>query len=89
MADLRQQPPNHDIWIVDLIKGTSTRLTFDPASDRQPVWSPDGKWIAWQWTSAKESAFLRKAADGSGIDERLVNYKGFRGLTDWTQRMAT
>src|SRR5688572_9195601 len=56
-VDVRQQPPNHDIWLADLIKGTSTRLTFDPASDRQPVWSPDGKSIAWQWTGAKGSAF--------------------------------
>jgi Tol biopolymer transport system component len=84
-VDRRQQPPNHDVWITDLVKGTSTRLTFDPASDNQPVWSPDGKSIVWQRSGAKESAFLRKAADGSGIDERLDAYRGFRALTDSTQ----
>jgi len=84
-VDLRQQPPNHDVWITDLVKGTSTRLTFDPASDNQPVWSPDGKSIVWQSAGVKESAFLRKAADGSGIDERLDTYEGFRALTDWSQ----
>ena len=84
-VDLRQQPPNHDIWIADLVKGTNARLTFDTASDRQPVWSPDGKWIAWEWRDTKQSAFLRKAADGSGTDERLDMSDNPRALTDWTQ----
>src|SRR5215510_6832089 len=43
-VDVRVRPPNNDIWIVDLIKGGTTRLTFDPANDTQPAWSPDGKW---------------------------------------------
>ena len=85
-VDLLQKQPNQDVWIVDLLKSTSTRLTFDPASDFQPIWSPDGKWVAWQWNqTGNESAFLRKAADGSGTDERLDTYKSPRGLTDWTR----
>jgi Tol biopolymer transport system component len=82
-VNLSQQPPNHDIWIADLIKGTSTRLTFDPGSDRLPVWSPDGKSVAWLWLGAKDAAFLRKPADGSGNEERIDTYQGFRALTDW------
>jgi hypothetical protein len=31
-----------DIWINDLFRGTLTRLTFDPAEDFNPAWSPDG-----------------------------------------------
>jgi Tol biopolymer transport system component len=81
---LAQQPPNHDVWIVDLNQGASRRLTFDPASDSQPVWSPDGKSIAWNWRGIKESAFMRKAADGSGLEERLDTYQDLRQLTDWT-----
>jgi eukaryotic-like serine/threonine-protein kinase len=88
-VDLRQQPPNNDVWIVDLIKNTSTRLTFDTATDVQPVWSPDGKWIAWHSNREKGAGFFRKAADGSGIDERLSAFPEastqIRTLTDWTQ----
>lgn len=35
-----------DIWLIDLDSHNSTRLTFDPASDNDPVWSPDGRRIA-------------------------------------------
>ena len=83
-VDLRVQSPNTDIWIVDLIKGATTRLTFDPAIDTQPAWSPDGKWIAWQSNRNNEPGLFRKAADGSGVDERLSTSEIPSQLTDWT-----
>ncbi len=36
------QNNNTDIWVVQLARGISRRLTFDPASDDVGVWSPDG-----------------------------------------------
>jgi len=32
-----------DLWVLDLEKGTQTRVTFDPSSEFGPVWSPDGQ----------------------------------------------
>ncbi|HEY7191732.1 MAG TPA: protein kinase [Vicinamibacterales bacterium] len=83
-VDTRQQPPNSDIWIVDLVGGGSTRLTFDPGVDTQPVWSPDGKWIAWQAIRGKEFGLFRKAADGSGTEEQLTTSPMLQNLSDWT-----
>jgi len=37
----------NDIWILDLARGIRTRLTFGPVANMFPVWSPDGKWIAY------------------------------------------
>jgi dipeptidyl aminopeptidase/acylaminoacyl peptidase len=34
------------IWLVDITSGASTQLTYGPANDGNPVWSPDGKSIA-------------------------------------------
>ena len=79
------QTRNNDVSIVDLVKNTTTRFTFDPGTDVQPVWSPDGKWIAWQSTPNNAAGFFRKAADGSGTDERLGDIQQFSLLTDWTQ----
>jgi Tol biopolymer transport system component len=79
-----RQPGNSDLWVVDLTSGFSTRFTFDPALDSQPVWSPDGKYIAWMSQRGGAWDFYRKAADGSGADERLGVPSNASNLTDWT-----
>ena len=35
---------NADVWVLD--GDRATRFTFDPSVDRFPVWSPDGRQIA-------------------------------------------
>lgn len=35
------QTKARDIWIFDLLRGTKTRFTFDPADDLDSIWSPD------------------------------------------------
>jgi Tol biopolymer transport system component len=79
-----RQPGNNDIWIVDLITGGSMRFTFDPGLDTQPVWSPDGRFLAWMSLRNKVWGLYRKAADGSGVDELLAAPKDASNLTDWT-----
>jgi hypothetical protein len=41
---------NDDIWIVDLARNVPTRFTFDSAQDWHPVWSPDGRRLAFSST---------------------------------------
>ena len=37
---------NEDIYVRLVGSGTPLRLTRDPAADRSPVWSPDGREVA-------------------------------------------
>jgi Tol biopolymer transport system component len=37
---------NHDIYVQQVGAGVPLRLTTDPRGDYNPVWSPDGHWIA-------------------------------------------
>ncbi len=37
---------NSDIYLLSQQSGDLLRLTFDPAEDRDPAWSPDGQWLA-------------------------------------------
>src|SRR6185503_3669534 len=37
----------NDVWVLDLARGVRTRLTFGPVGNTFPVWSPDGRWIAY------------------------------------------
>ena len=62
----------NDVWVLDLARGVRTRLTFGPVANTFPVWSPDGKWIA--YTSARNGVFklFRKLSDGSGAEELLL-----------------
>ncbi len=41
-AFTRRDGNNSDIWVANLDANSFTRLTFDPAIDENPVWSPDG-----------------------------------------------
>jgi serine/threonine protein kinase/Tol biopolymer transport system component len=76
-----------DIWVLDVKRGVSTRLTFDPAYELTPEWSPDGHRIA--FTSNRmglsKYALYMKSADGTGEDELLVaEGLGTTSPNDWS-----
>jgi serine/threonine-protein kinase len=70
---LEVRDQQNDISILDLThKGAiPRRLTFDRA--QQPVWSSDGKWIIFASARTGAPNLFRRAADGSGGDERLTS----------------
>ena len=70
------QTKTRDIWIFDLLRGTKTRLTFDPADDLDSVWSPDGTRIAFTSDRLGQRDIYQKPADGSGSEELLLGGKG-------------
>jgi len=59
-----------DIWVMDLARSLSTRITFNGAG--LPLWSKDGTQLF--YTNPK--GILRKSADGSG--EEILLHKGDR-----------
>ena len=65
-------PPDHpDVWIFDVARGARTRLTFDPAGASAPLWSPDGKFVAFRSVRNGHQDIYRRAANGAGADELL------------------
>jgi len=74
---------NTDVWVYDVERDVSTRLTFDDGFDGVPVWSPDGESIA--FSSGREEGtpgIFRKAADGSGEVERIAGIE--RPMVPWS-----
>ena len=65
-----------EIWVWNIARETLTRLTFDPGFDRFPLWSPDGRRIAFssQRDGSRGNVF-RQAADGTGQAERLTDQR--------------
>jgi serine/threonine protein kinase len=76
-----------DIWIYEFARGTNTRLTFDPGSERYPVWSPDGKQVAYSANSGgpANGKMFRRAADGSGEPELLPTPQQNAYPLDWSR----
>jgi Tol biopolymer transport system component/predicted Ser/Thr protein kinase len=58
---------NYDIYIQMIGSGAPLRLTIDPSSEQSPVWSPDGRWIAF----LRGDAPSRLALDGT-VELRLI-----------------
>jgi len=49
-----------------------TRLTFDPAQEVAPIWTPDGRRIVFRSTRTAAPNLFSRAADGTGADDRLT-----------------
>jgi serine/threonine-protein kinase len=66
-----------DVWVYEWTRDTLTRLTFDPAFDLKPVWTPDGRRIAFTATrsTAGTGNLWWQRADGTGDAERLTESK--------------
>ncbi len=61
-----------DIWILDVKSNARTRLTFDPADDVSPVWSPDGKRIVFSSARQGHLDLYQKDSSGAGSEELIV-----------------
>lgn len=67
----RDASGNSDIWRLDLERNIPERLTSHPADEEAPVFSPDGRHVAFTSTRTGTGDLYRRAADGSGDDELL------------------
>jgi len=63
---------NFDVWVRDLKRGVTTRLTFDSAADNAAVWSPDGKQVAFGSSRGNGHGIYLKDASGAGSVEQIV-----------------
>src|SRR5687768_13666689 len=77
-----------DIWVIDVATEKGTKITN--ASERRelsraPVWSPDGKQLAYVSLRAGSEALYRKSANGEGAEELLYKHAGFgMNLMGWS-----
>jgi serine/threonine-protein kinase len=72
-----------DIWIYEIERGVSTKLTFDPADDNNPVWSPSGESIVFQTDRDGIPALYWKRSDGSGEAQRLTDSPTLQWPSSW------
>jgi len=82
----RTEEANTDVWVLDLVRGVPSRITFDPAADNLPISSPDGHRILWSSRHRGSFDLYIKAASGAGQDEKLITMGTATGwATDWSR----
>ena len=63
---------NWDVWVYDVERDVATRVTFGEAYDADPVWSPDGRLLAYEGEQGGKDGVFKKHADGTGEAELLL-----------------
>jgi serine/threonine protein kinase len=77
---------NRDIWVLDSVRGVTSRLTFDPAIDDPPMWSPDGLRVVWASNRSGVFNLYVKSANGGGPEQLLVTMGAPAGWPeDWSR----
>jgi serine/threonine-protein kinase len=76
---------NRDVWVYEWERDTLSRLTFDPGQDLAPVWTPDGRRIAFSSARADPATvnIYWQRTDGTGEAERLTESKNTQTPRSW------
>ena len=77
------QGGNRQIWMLENARGINTRLSFLPDGARSPVWSSDGKYVA--FSSARGNSIYAKDAANSGSERSLLQTGQTKFLNDWSR----
>ena len=76
---------NWDIWVYDLDRQVTTRLTFDEGVDTEQVWSPNGREIVFSSDRrAQPSTLYRKPSDGSGEEKEVMKTDVHMWASSWS-----
>jgi len=76
-----------DLYVLDIASGKSTRLTTSKKTEfvQSPIWSPDGKQLAYVQIRDGVEGVYQRPANGSGAEELVYkNPSAFLGLSDWS-----
>jgi len=73
-----------DIWVRDLVRGVTSRFTFNEARDMNPLWSPDGQRIAFEMEREGHRDLVVKGVGGASEVEVLVEGDNRQGPDSWS-----
>jgi Tol biopolymer transport system component len=82
--DMGGDSGKNDVWIRDLTRGVSSRFTFGPTENVDPIWSPDGRQIVYTARDKGPGDLLVKDASGTKDPEALLVDKDEKYVSDWS-----
>jgi hypothetical protein len=63
-----------DIWVGDLVRGATIRLTYEPGPEIGPVWSPDGRYIIYCAAKVNSRDIVRRLSGGAGGEDLVAEF---------------
>ncbi len=75
---------NTDIWTYDLESQSARRLTFDPAIDSVPIWSPDGRRMVFASNRGVTFDLYLKDTNGAQEETHISQEGPDRFPSDWS-----
>jgi Tol biopolymer transport system component len=79
------QKGTRDIWVIDVARRVSSRLTFGARNENYPIWSPDGSRMLYYSDSPESQGLCVQPASGAGRSERILPSSTELVATDWTR----
>jgi serine/threonine protein kinase len=76
---------NTDVWTYDLESQSAMRLTFDPAIDSTPIWSPDGSRMVFGSNRGVNFDLYLKDTNGAQEEKPIPQDGPDRFPTDWSR----
>lgn len=74
-----------DIWVLDIERSLTSRLTSDPAEDSYPVWSPDGRTIAFRSTRDGLGNLYTRGVGVVEQDKPILQDETSKYPSDWSR----
>jgi Tol biopolymer transport system component len=86
MSMVDPQKGKEDVWVRQIARGTTSRLTFDDGDEISPVWSPDGQRVAYASDHRGTFRGFTRLASGVGAEDSLPGVGvGPTGPTSWSR----
>jgi eukaryotic-like serine/threonine-protein kinase len=75
-------PPN--VWVIDVVRGVPTRITFGPGNHNVPLWSADGRRVLFRSQLEGVQNLFVKAVDGLSEPRTLLADDTNKTPSDWS-----
>ena len=76
--------PHHELWIYDTERNTRSQFTFGDSASATPLWSPDGKEIAFASDRNGHVDLYLKSVVGSASERMLIQSPMAKYPVSWT-----
>jgi Tol biopolymer transport system component len=82
---VEESPEESDIWVLELERNLLTRFTQGPGPHADPVWSPDGRFLAYSTSTDGPWNIYRKPFPAGGDPQPVVEGpEPFKNPLDWS-----